>query len=235
MDRSAGVRMNFWRVARLLGILIVGLICVSCGDQYRPVAIPITPPQPDPQAIHFVLVFSVNGAIDPGASSRLDVSGDTNIGVARLGLGPAHATLTSTSARVYAVNTLEDSVSSYSPNAGIDGHDRNHNFPSRWFATDICSYPGKRHGLCGELRKQYGRSHLSYDQRGPEPVDCGGQPASRSGGNPRSEKALCSESGRWHGERHQSGGPDGNPDYRHWKHSGVGGGAIRQCKGLCVE
>ena len=93
MDGSAGVRMNFWRAARLLGVLILGLICVSCGDQYRPVAIPIVPPPPDPQAIHFVLVFSVNGASDPGASSRVDVSGDSNIGVAQLGRGPAHATL----------------------------------------------------------------------------------------------------------------------------------------------
>ena len=41
MDGSAGVRMKFWRAARLLGVLILGLICVSCGDQYRPVAIPI--------------------------------------------------------------------------------------------------------------------------------------------------------------------------------------------------
>lgn len=107
--------MIFWRGARLLGVLILGLICVSCGDQYRPVAIPIIPPPPDPEAIHFVLVLSNNGSIDPGASSRLDVSGDTNIGVARLGLGPAHATLTSTAVRVYAANTLEDSVSSFSP------------------------------------------------------------------------------------------------------------------------
>jgi YVTN family beta-propeller protein len=118
MDGSAGVRMKFWRWARLLGVLILGLICVSCGDQYRPVAVPIVPPPPDPQAVHFVLVFSVNGANDPGASSRLDVSGDTNIGVAQLGLGPAHATLISNGARVYAVNTREDSVSSYSPTPG---------------------------------------------------------------------------------------------------------------------
>ena len=88
MDGSAGVRMNFWSAARLLGVLILGLICVSCGDQYRPVAVPIVAPPPDPQAVHFVLVFSVNGANDPGASSRLDVSGDTNIGIAQLGLGP---------------------------------------------------------------------------------------------------------------------------------------------------
>jgi len=118
MDGSAGVRMNFWCAARLLGVLILGLICVSCGDQYRPVAVPIVAPPPGPQAVHFVLVFSVNGANDPGASSRMDVSGDTNIGVAQLGLGPAHATLTPNGARVYAVNTREDSVSSYSPTPG---------------------------------------------------------------------------------------------------------------------
>jgi YVTN family beta-propeller protein len=118
MDGSAGVRMNFWRAARLLGVLILGLICVSCGDQYRPVAVPIVAPPPDPQGVHFVLVFSVNGANDPGASSRLDVSGDTNIGVAQLGLGPAHATLVPSGTRVYAVNTREDSVSSYSPTPG---------------------------------------------------------------------------------------------------------------------
>ena len=87
MDGSAGVRMIGWRGARLLGVLTLFLICVGCGDQYRPVAIPIVPPPPDPAAIHFVLVLSDNGSIDPGASSRLDISGDTNIGVAKLGLG----------------------------------------------------------------------------------------------------------------------------------------------------
>src|SRR4029077_14036687 len=118
MDGYAGVGMKFWRAARVSGVLILGLICVSCGDQYRPVAVPIVAPPPSPQAVHFVLVFSVNGANDPGASSRMDVSGDTNIGVAQLGLGPAHATLTPNGARVYAVNTREDSVSSYSPTPG---------------------------------------------------------------------------------------------------------------------
>ena len=118
MDGSAGVRMKFWRAARVLGVLILGLIGASCGDQYRPVAIPIIPPPPNPQSVHFVLVFSVNGAINPGASSRMDVSGDTNVGVAQLGLGPNHATLISNATKVYAVNTQEDTVSSYSPTPG---------------------------------------------------------------------------------------------------------------------
>jgi YVTN family beta-propeller protein len=62
------------------------------------------------------VVLSDNGLQNPGAGSRLDVSGDTNIGVAQLGLGPAHAALLPNGTRLYVVNRLEDSVSSYSPN-----------------------------------------------------------------------------------------------------------------------
>ena len=107
--------MNFRCGARVLGVLVLGLMGISCGDQYRPVAIPIVGPQPDPAAFHFALVLSDNGTHDPGASSRLDVSGDTNIGVARLGLGPVHAALTPNASRVYVANTLEDTISSYAP------------------------------------------------------------------------------------------------------------------------
>jgi YVTN family beta-propeller protein len=107
--------MNFWRGARVLGILVLCLIGASCGDQFRPVAIPIAPPPPDPASFHFVLVLSDNGFNDPGASSRLDVSGDSNLGVAQLGLGPAHAALIPNANRVYVANTAEDSISSYAP------------------------------------------------------------------------------------------------------------------------
>jgi YVTN family beta-propeller protein len=113
--RSAGVGMNLRCGARVLGILVLCLIGISCGDQYRPVAIPIVGPPPDPAAFHFALVLSNNGTHDPGASSRLDVAGDTNIGVAQLGLGPTHATLTANATRAYVANTLEDTLSSYAP------------------------------------------------------------------------------------------------------------------------
>jgi YVTN family beta-propeller protein len=115
MRLSLGVGTNLRCGARVLGILVLCLIGISCGDQYRPVAIPIVGPQPDPAAFHFALVLSDNGIHDPGASSRLDVSGDTNIGVAQLGLGPAHAALNANAGRVYVANTLEDTVSSYAP------------------------------------------------------------------------------------------------------------------------
>jgi hypothetical protein len=113
MRSSVGVRVMAWHLSRGTVILACFLICVACGDQFRPVAIPITPPPPNPQAAHSVFVLSDNGPDNPGASSQLDVSGDTNIGVARLGLGPAHAALIPNGSRIYVVNRLEDTVSSY--------------------------------------------------------------------------------------------------------------------------
>src|SRR5882757_6065645 len=112
MRSSAAMGMNLRKWARAFGVLALSLAGVSCGDQFRPVAIPIVGPQPNPAPTHFVLVLSDNGPNDPGASSRIDVSGDTNIGVAKLGLGPSHAALLSNGNRVYVANTLEDTVSS---------------------------------------------------------------------------------------------------------------------------
>lgn len=107
--------MSIWRVARVAAILMLTFVCLSCGDTFRPVAVPITPPPPDPSSLHYALVVTVNGADNPGASSRIDVSGDTNVGIAKLGLTPVHAALLPNGARVYLVNNLEDTVSAYNP------------------------------------------------------------------------------------------------------------------------
>jgi YVTN family beta-propeller protein len=115
MDLSVGVPMTAWRVARLAAVLILALICLSCGDTFRPVAIPVTPPPPDPRSFHYILMVSDNGADNPGASTRIDVSGDTNVGVAKLGLGPVHATLLPNGSKIYVANSLENTVSVYSP------------------------------------------------------------------------------------------------------------------------
>jgi YVTN family beta-propeller protein len=102
-------------VGRVGGLLLLALICTSCGDTFRPVATPISPPPPDPSSFHYALVISSNGPSNPGSSTRIDVSGDTNVGVAKLGLGPVHAALLPNAARVYVANSLENSISSYSP------------------------------------------------------------------------------------------------------------------------
>jgi len=100
-------------VARVFAVFVLLLVCVGCGDQFRPVASPITPPPPDPQPTHFIFVIDGNGANDPGTGTRIDVSGDTNVGVATVGLGPVHAALLPNGSRIYVANSLEDTISSY--------------------------------------------------------------------------------------------------------------------------
>lgn len=105
----------FWRVIGTLSLAFLYVICLGCGDTFRPVAIPIPPQQPDPSSFHFVLVVSDNGDNNPGATSRIDVSGDTNVGIARVGLRPVHAALLPSASRVYVANQAEQTVSWYSP------------------------------------------------------------------------------------------------------------------------
>jgi YVTN family beta-propeller protein len=112
---QVGVLMIQSIVGRVGGLLLLALICTSCGDTFRPVATPISPPPPDPSSFHYALVISSNGPSNPGSSTRIDVSGDTNVGVAKLGLGPVHAALLPNAGRVYVANSLENSISSYSP------------------------------------------------------------------------------------------------------------------------
>jgi YVTN family beta-propeller protein len=122
MDVSFGVLMTLRRPARVSAALLLVVICVACGDTFRPVAVPITPPPPNPAASHYVLVINgngfgtnSNGTVNPGSSTRINVSGDTNIGVAQLGLGPVHAALLPNSSRVYVANRMENTVSSFVP------------------------------------------------------------------------------------------------------------------------
>jgi len=110
------VPITVWRASRIAAIAILFLICMSCGDTYRPVAIPLQPKPPDPGAFHYVLAISDNGPGNPGGSTRIDVSGDTNVGIATTGVAPSHAAILPNNGRVYVTNTLENSVSSYVPN-----------------------------------------------------------------------------------------------------------------------
>jgi DNA-binding beta-propeller fold protein YncE len=114
--------LKLHRRSRVFPVVFLVLLSASCGDQFRPVATPLTPPPPDPQATHFVFVIDGNGfetnssgTVNPGSSTRIDVSGDTNIGIAQIGLGPVHAALLPAGTRIYVANSLEDTVSSYAP------------------------------------------------------------------------------------------------------------------------
>ena len=114
MDFAAGVPMTGLRAA---AVLLLVLICASCGDVYRPVATPIAPNPPNPSFSHVVLVITGNGSSHPGASTSIDVSGDTAVSRSTVGLIPVHAALVQNGTRVYVANSGDDTVAEFSPGA----------------------------------------------------------------------------------------------------------------------
>src|SRR5207249_397928 len=99
------------RVGATAFLMLLSLLTVSCGETFRPIAQPVLGPQPNPAAFHFVISISTNGAADPGSASRIDVSGDTAVGVLQTGVAPAHATLIPNGTKLYVANASEDTVS----------------------------------------------------------------------------------------------------------------------------
>lgn len=96
------------RVGLGLGLLA---ICAGCGDVYRPIIIPNPPAFPDPRAAHTVVSINNNGSSDPGSVMVIDVSGDTDEGVANVGLVPVHA-VQQTASQVLVVNQASGSANS---------------------------------------------------------------------------------------------------------------------------
>jgi YVTN family beta-propeller protein len=107
--------MSAMRVRRVAGAAMATaflLLWTACGETYRPVANPVIPPQPNPAFTHIVMVISENGTNNPGASTTIDVSGDTATSQSRTGLGPVHGALVG-GTNVYVANSLEDTVSAF--------------------------------------------------------------------------------------------------------------------------
>jgi YVTN family beta-propeller protein len=107
-----GMSMTGVRAAVVLALM---LACLSCGETYRPVATPIAPNPPNPNFLHVALVISGNGSSHPGASTSIDVSGDTAVSQSTTGLVPLHAALVQNATRVYVANSGDDTVASFSP------------------------------------------------------------------------------------------------------------------------
>jgi len=72
-------------------VLSVYLIGTGCGDTFRPIIIPNPPVFPNPAAAHTVVSINDNGTIVSGSAMVIDVSGDTDVSVANVGLAPVHA------------------------------------------------------------------------------------------------------------------------------------------------
>ncbi|MFZ0801950.1 MAG: YncE family protein [Terriglobales bacterium] len=109
----AEVSMKAVRCAGAATAAALLLLWTACGETYRPVANPVIPPQPNPAFAHVVMVLSDNGANNPGASTTIDVSGDSATSQSQTGLEPVHAVLVG-GTQVYVANSLEDTVSGFS-------------------------------------------------------------------------------------------------------------------------
>ncbi len=104
---------NSLRMKRTAAAVVGLLMCAGCGDVYRPVASPVTSSPPNPGFSHVAVVLSSNGKNNPGAGTIINVSGDTAVSQATVGLVPSYVTLAATSTRVYATNNFDDTVSEF--------------------------------------------------------------------------------------------------------------------------
>jgi DNA-binding beta-propeller fold protein YncE len=121
MNFSSGVPMRFRRVGGLAAIFAAMIICMSCGQIYRPVVIPTTTVPPNPESFHAIFSVNVNVPFNFGSAMQIDVSGDTEIGAAALGVNPTHGAILPNDSRVFVANagsqdgTDADSVMAFFP------------------------------------------------------------------------------------------------------------------------
>src|SRR5208283_4918983 len=93
--------MSFRRVGWVAAILLATWLELSCGQVYRPVVIPINNTPPNPANFHAVFGISVNAPFNPGTAFQIDVSGDSDIGSANMGINPTHAAILPNYSRVF--------------------------------------------------------------------------------------------------------------------------------------
>jgi DNA-binding beta-propeller fold protein YncE len=146
-----GVLMSFRHKVWLTATIFATMICLSCGQIYRPVVIPVSNTPPTPGNFHAVFSLNTNAyyglvpdpnnpgqvipslVYGPGSGMQVDVSGDTDLGVASLvngtlsGANPTHAVSLPNNSRVFvaaAGSVLAngvDTIASFAPASGSSG------------------------------------------------------------------------------------------------------------------
>ena len=113
--------MSLRRVGWFAAMFVAVVFWMSCGEVYRPVVIPIANNPPNPENFHAVFGISTNVAPNPGTALQIDVSGDSNIGQANMGINPTHAAILPNNGRVFVasagsiVNGAADIITSFTP------------------------------------------------------------------------------------------------------------------------
>src|SRR6266849_1324580 len=72
-------------------VLFLYVICIVCGNSFRPIIMlnPLT--FPNHKAHHTFVAINDNGTVVPGSAMVVDVSGDSDVSVKDVGLAPVHA------------------------------------------------------------------------------------------------------------------------------------------------
>lgn len=116
-------------------MVIPTLLCLSCGQVYRPVVIPCSAgggvpgcpilPPPTPASFHQVFGISLNAPNNPGGAMQIDVAGDSIIAETsnsdpKFGDNPTHAAMLSNNSRLFVASAGSafggvDTVSVFSP------------------------------------------------------------------------------------------------------------------------
>ena len=130
--------MSFRRAGRLAAMVLPGLLCLACGQVYRPVVIPCSSgavpgcplePAPTPASFHAVFGISANVPNYPGGAMQIDVSGDSIVAETPIngpdapngsGRNPTHAAVLPNNSRLFVASASSvqggiDVVSSFSP------------------------------------------------------------------------------------------------------------------------
>ena len=93
--------MSSRRVGWVALVALAAWLEVSCGQVYRPVVIPVGIVSPTPQNYHAVFGISTNVPSNPGTALQIDVSGDSDIGQASMGVNPTHGAVLPNNSRVF--------------------------------------------------------------------------------------------------------------------------------------
>ena len=115
--------MSMLLKGRLAAAVLAALICISCGDVYRPTIVPEPVTPPNPQNFHAAFTANTNGTANPGSALQIDVSGDSKAGTTNVGIAPVHlavqAGASSIQTRIWAANPGSDSVSVFNAEGSV--------------------------------------------------------------------------------------------------------------------
>src|SRR6266851_2370493 len=107
--------MSFRRVGRLAAIGILTLVCLSCGEVYRPVVIPLSTTPPTPAGFHTVFSISANvptypGGVLPGGVDVLSFFTPAFQSTVATGMGAVTTISLPTGSQPVFVNTTQSNV-----------------------------------------------------------------------------------------------------------------------------